>query len=227
MRYETTTETDSGDDKRPLRYETDEDDGGKVVKDETTSETVIIYADGENPLDTVSAEEYFNPGDINEDELEYLPDEALEDLSQIFEAYLNEYEGMIDGDLGYTKRFLLKEIIRYLHTPYQYGGNTKSGIDCSAFTKSCYWEAATIELNRSARDQYAQGERISKSDLQFGDLVFFDTQRRKKPGHVGIFIGNNLFAHASSSKGVILSSLENSYYKKRYMGARRFDELND
>ena len=63
-----------------------------------------------------------------------------------------------------------------------------------------------------------------RTELKFGDLVFFNTRRRVKPGHVGIYIGDNLFAHASSKLGVTISSLEHDYYNKRYMGARRIDE---
>jgi cell wall-associated NlpC family hydrolase len=65
-----------------------------------------------------------------------------------------------------------------------------------------------------------------RSDLKFGDLVFFNTRRRVRPGHVGIYIGDNLFAHASSKLGVTISSLDYDYYSKRYMGARRVDSTN-
>ncbi|MCJ7552912.1 MAG: C40 family peptidase, partial [Ignavibacteriaceae bacterium] len=81
-----------------------------------------------------------------------------------------------------------------------------------------------ININRSAREQYIQGEVITeKSELKFGDLVFFNTRRRVRPGHVGIYIGDNLFAHASTKHGVTVSSLDHNYYSARYMGARRID----
>lgn len=117
------------------------------------------------------------------------------------------------------------EIIKYMNTPYKYGGNSLNGIDCSAFTQSVYQSSWMITLNRSARDQYQQGTVIeNREDLKFGDLIFFNTRRRVRPGHVGIYIGENLFAHASSTLGVTISSLEHNYYNKRYMGARRIEE---
>jgi cell wall-associated NlpC family hydrolase len=120
---------------------------------------------------------------------------------------------------------MLMEIIKYLGTPYKYGGNTKDGIDCSAFTQTLYKDVFNIDLLRSARLQYTQGKEVSdKDDLQFGDLVFFNTRKRVRPGHVGIYIGENLFAHASSAKGVTVSSINYDYYSRTYMGARRLDK---
>lgn len=123
-----------------------------------------------------------------------------------------------------TQEKVLMEIIEYLNTPYKYGGNSKKGIDCSAFTQTVFNNTLSIQLLRSARDQYTQGTVIeNREELKFGDLVFFNTRRRVKPGHVGIYIGDNLFAHASSKKGVIVSSLDHDYYSKRFMGGRRID----
>ncbi len=122
------------------------------------------------------------------------------------------------------KEKMLMEIIKYLDTPYKYGGTDKSGIDCSAFTQLLYRNVLSLNLERSARLQYNQGEVINdKNNLKFGDLVFFNTRRRVKPGHVGVYIGDDLFAHASSSKGVTISSLDLSYYSSRFMGGRRID----
>jgi cell wall-associated NlpC family hydrolase len=123
------------------------------------------------------------------------------------------------------EKFLM-EIIKYIDTPYKYGGNTNDGIDCSAFTQSVYENSLAIELQRSARDQYQEGDVVEdKEDLQFGDLVFFNTRRGVKPGHVGIYIGDHLFAHSSSRNGVIISSLDEEYYSKRFMGGRRVDNM--
>ncbi|MCC6550824.1 MAG: C40 family peptidase [Ignavibacteriaceae bacterium] len=113
-------------------------------------------------------------------------------------------------------------IIMYHETPYKFGGNDEDGIDCSAFTQNVFMQAGNLKLHRTARDQYTQGDVISaREELVFGDLVFFDTRRRVKPGHVGIYIANGLFAHASSKHGVIISSMEENYYDRKYMGARR------
>lgn len=132
-----------------------------------------------------------------------------------------------DSTISYSSQRdrILIEIIKYMDTPYKFGGNSKTGIDCSAFTQNVF-SCLGINLFRSAREQYTQGIFIKeKNDLAFGDLVFFNTRRRVKPGHVGIYLGDNLFAHASSKKGVIISSMEHSYYSKRYMGGRRIDEV--
>ncbi len=121
---------------------------------------------------------------------------------------------------------VVMEIIKYISTPYRYGGNSMKGIDCSAFTQNIFGNVFSYELPRSAREQYEVGEIISdKGDLKFGDLIFFNTRRRAKPGHVGIYLGDNLFAHASRKKGVTVSSLDENYYQSRYMGGRRLDGL--
>jgi len=121
---------------------------------------------------------------------------------------------------------MLMEIIKYMDTPYKYGGNSHDGIDCSAFTQNVYSNCLGINLLRSAREQFTQGLVIKeKSNLVFGDLLFFNTRRGVRPGHVGIYIGDNLFAHASSTKGVIVSSLDHHYYSKRFMGGRRIDNI--
>jgi lipoprotein Spr len=131
----------------------------------------------------------------------------------------------IPGDNS-TKERMLMEIIKFLDTPYKYGGNSKNGIDCSAFTQAIFQNTFSVALLRSARDQYTQGSVIdNREGLKFGDLIFFNTRRRVRPGHVGIYIGDNLFAHSSSKNGVIVSSLDLDYYSKRFMGGRRLDGL--
>jgi hypothetical protein len=117
-------------------------------------------------------------------------------------------------------RFLL-DVIGYLGVPYVYGGNGREGIDCSGFTAQVYKSATKTLLPRSAHDQYGVGAMVARpGELQFGDLVFFNTTGRV-PSHVGIYIEDDLFAHASVTRGVTFSSLESTYYKKRYVGARR------
>lgn len=117
---------------------------------------------------------------------------------------------------------VLFEIISYLDTPYKYGGVDKNGIDCSAFTQLVFNNSLSIELPRTASQQFQEGERISsKDDLQFGDLVFFNTTKRSYPGHVGVYIGEDLFAHASRSLGVTVSSLQSTYYNTRFVGGSR------
>jgi len=121
---------------------------------------------------------------------------------------------------GLDRDRLLIDVVSYLGAPYVYGGNARDGIDCSGFTVKVYESGAARRLPRSAREQFTVGSPVPKRDLEFGDLVFFNTTGRR-PSHVGIYIEDDLFAHASVSKGVTFSSLESTYYRKRFVGARR------
>jgi cell wall-associated NlpC family hydrolase len=152
-------------------------------------------------------------------------DEPEVDVSGLLTANQNNYTFDVPGfDYTTIREKMLMEIIKYLGTPYKYGGNTKDGIDCSAFTQNVYKDVFNINLERSARLQYNQGEVIEKGEeLKYGDLVFFNTRKRVKPGHVGIYIGDNLFAHASTKKGVTITAIDYDYYARTYMGARRFE----
>ncbi len=173
------------------------------------------------------SEEYLDRADFEE---EKLPAENIKFDPQkiVSETKLNQSEIETSPGTDLFKQKLLFKIVDYLKTPYQFGGNSKSGIDCSAFTKRIFYESLSINLNRTAREQFKQGLSIENlSDLRFGDLIFFDTRTRVKPGHVGIYLGNNLFAHASSGSGVIVSSLLLNYYAKRFMGARRIERTEE
>ena len=115
---------------------------------------------------------------------------------------------------------LMKEIKSWLGTPYKYGGDTKSGTDCSGFVRSVYKKVYGIDLNRSARDLVNNTRLISKDELQYGDLVFFKI-KGNQVSHVGIYLGNNQFVHASSKNGVVINDLTATYYTKYfYKGGR-------
>jgi len=119
---------------------------------------------------------------------------------------------------------ILSEAVGYLNTPYKYGGTSENGIDCSAFTQKVYQRSLELQIPRSTREQFQIGEKIAKDEeLDFGDLVFFKTRKRSSPSHVGIYIGDNKFMHASRKKGVMVSSLDEKYWTPRYLGARRLD----
>ncbi len=180
------------------------------VKKSNAKNERIIFND---PADSSSTDDEFD---------EQPPAEAPVDKSK----FALNVEKLKEFNVALTSREkILLEVIKFLDTPYKYGGSTQKGIDCSAFTLQVFQNSLSIDLPRSAREQYAVGDKISKEDLQFGDLVFFNTRRASNPGHVGIYLGENQFVHASRSLGVTVSSLDAAYYKKRYVGARRVEPI--
>lgn len=105
---------------------------------------------------------------------------------------------------------------QWVGTRYRLGGEGRNGIDCSAFVQKTIKGAFNVHLPRSTAEQRYSGRSISKSDLRPGDLVFF-----RKNNHVGVYIGNGKFVHASSSRGVTTSSLSESYWTRNYTQSRR------
>lgn len=114
-------------------------------------------------------------------------------------------------------RRLVQEALRYQGVPYYFGGTTPNGFDCSGFTRYVYAQVG-VTLPRMADSQYYDLPEVS--ELQVGDLVFFETYE-PGPSHVGIYIGSRQFVNASSSRGVVVDSLDSSYWSARYIGARR------
>ncbi len=111
-------------------------------------------------------------------------------------------------------------ISSYLGRPYQGSSRYQPGIDCSLFTQEVYREFARIPLGRTVEDQHRMGKEVLRNRLMPGDLVFFTTER-DRVSHVGIYVGFDQFAHASSTAGVVLSDLNDTYWAKRYESARR------
>lgn len=109
--------------------------------------------------------------------------------------------------------------LRFLGVPYRYGGVSASGFDCSGFTRHVF-RVAGIELPRMADEQFELGRPIKYSSLQPGDMVFFTTYL-PGPSHCGIYIGNGRFISATSSRGIAIDPMDNSYWAPRYIGARR------
>jgi cell wall-associated NlpC family hydrolase/nucleoid-associated protein YgaU len=107
-----------------------------------------------------------------------------------------------------------------LNVPYRFGGSTLRGIDCSAYVQRVFG-LMDVQIPRTAREQYAVGARVGRDDIQVGDLVFFRTYA-SYASHVGIYLGDNLFIHASSMvRRVSIDRMDQPYYRKRFLGARR------
>lgn len=124
-----------------------------------------------------------------------------------------------------TSTSLVSSAKAQLGTPYRYGGVTSSGFDCSGYTQFVFNKEG-ISIPRTTGQQYATGKPVSKSNLETGDLVFFNTSGRGV-SHVGIYIGSSNFIHTSTSKGVMISSINDpAYWGKRYIGARRVADLS-
>lgn len=105
-------------------------------------------------------------------------------------------------------------------TPYRYGGFTKEGVDCSGFTQALMSNIYQVNVPRISAEQYNQSKRISRKQLEEGDLVFFKTNG-SSISHVGVYLRNNKFVHASTSAGVMINDLSDDYYARRFAGSGR------
>lgn len=163
------------------------------------------------------------PESENETQLSQLTSEQSKLLSSTPLQKVEEVKELAKSDelsgLSIRER-LIVFAKKLMHLPYRFGGNGPFGIDCSAYVQKVY-SLIGLDLPRSAREQFRLGEEIKKEELAVGDLVFFRTYA-SFPSHVGIYLGNNLFIHASSkTKRVTIDSLETPYYLKRFIGARK------
>ncbi len=118
---------------------------------------------------------------------------------------------------------LLEAVDEWYGVRYRTGGCSKTGVDCSGFSGAVYAAAYGITLPRVSREQYRTSRKISTTELQEGDLVFFATRGNGNVSHVGVYLGNNKFIHASVSRGVMVSGLFEPYYLQRFVGAGRID----
>ena len=157
----------------------------------------------------------------DEEELRDFPDEIntfYKEFTSYMAALNNEPNVTANG---IDKQVVMESVMSWLGTRYLFGGMTRSGIDCSAFTGTVY-RALDFKLPRTAAMQYQVGSPVEREHLQFGDLVFFNTRPAVYVSHVGMYLGNGMFVHASSRNGVTVSSLDSDYYASHLIGARRY-----
>ncbi len=133
----------------------------------------------------------------------------------------DNYNYQITKDLDYEKLYQsLKSYYKsWKGVRYKYGGDTKNGIDCSAFVQRAFKDALNIKIPRTTTLQSKIGKEISRNSLEMGDLIFFKTGFKSK--HVGIYLEGGKFLHASTSKGVTISRLDNPYYSKHFWKIKR------
>jgi murein DD-endopeptidase / murein LD-carboxypeptidase len=119
-----------------------------------------------------------------------------------------------------TTPYLYYQVHDWIGTRYQYSGHTKKGIDCSGFVAEMYRSVYCIKLSGGSRDLYPLVDSVSRNELQEGDILFFKI-RKGQISHVGVYLGNDKFAHASVHSGVIVSDLKEDYYKKYFFTGGR------
>ena len=146
------------------------------------------------------------------------PDAATASRDSLAYGYYNQTLGL---NLAHTEnKSLLQTVTDWLGTPYSYGANSRRGTDCSGFVTQVFKKVYGITLKRSSRSMFSTVQRVAKTDMKAGDLVFF---RHGKGAiyHVGIYLKDNKFAHAACNGGVMVSSLSQPYYHHNFYAAGR------
>ncbi len=134
---------------------------------------------------------------------------------------------IVPGNWDYRKNYkipqsrLIEITSSWIGTPYRFGGFSRKGIDCSGFVCRVFEEMSHVKLPHQSRKLRAMGTPVSLRNARPGDLVFFRGGLFNTVNHVGIYMGNNRFVHAATKKGVSMSSLDQQYYKERFVDARR------
>lgn len=151
------------------------------------------------------------------------PKQKTNDTNNQFKInHPNEYiknKNNIANNNDLISKKIYNEFAKWKGTPYKFGGTSKKGIDCSSFVQNVYSSGLSYNLPRSTYEQIKLGQKVSLNNLKPGDLIFFQTSRNQR--HVGVYINNDKFAHSSSSKGVMISSINNSYWRSKYKESRR------
>lgn len=149
-------------------------------------------------------------------------DKNSDEQESLAKDYLSQIMGVAMSATSNMKLFHF--VYDWIGTPYRFGGDSRRGIDCSAFTKELYSKVFNMDIERNSRDIFSMVSPVKRDELKEGDLVFFKIHSRRI-SHVGIYLGNNKFAHASS-RGVAISSLDDAYYNRYfYRGGRMLESF--
>lgn len=143
---------------------------------------------------------------------------STSDPDNLAKEYFTQIMGVAASATSSTKMYQF--IYDWIGTPYHLGGDSKNGIDCSKFAAHLYDQVFNTNIGSNSRNIYSKVDKVKKGDLKPGDFVFFKI-RSKRITHMGVYIGDNKFAHASSSKGVMISNLDEAYWKRYYYNGGR------
>ncbi|MBE7176923.1 MAG: C40 family peptidase [Mucilaginibacter polytrichastri] len=146
---------------------------------------------------------------------------TTEDSENLVSKYFSQIMGVALSATSNVKLF--QTIYDWIGTPYRLGGDTKRGIDCSGFAHEVYDKVFNTSIANNSRNIFSMVNPIPKDDLKEGDLVFFKIHSRSIT-HVGVYLGDGRFAHASSSKGVMISNLSSAYWQRYYYKGGRLLE---
>lgn len=140
------------------------------------------------------------------------------DPDNLAKEYFSQIMGVAVNATTSSKMYQF--VYDWIGTPYRLGGNSKKGIDCSKFAATLYDQVFNTSIGYNSRNIYSNVDKVNKGDLKAGDFVFFKI-RSKNITHVGVYIGDNKFAHASTSRGVMISNLDEAYWKRYYFNGGR------
>ncbi len=185
-----------------------------AIADSSTAPVQVLQPDPQPATDPTQNSDPLpaNSGDI----LESRDHEALpEELNDLY-SYATQYE-MTQDDV----RAMALMIRDFLGAPYVWGGSSIEGTDCSGFVHTVYRDVLGVQLPRSASQMYTIGAPVERGPLQFADLLFFNQSPGSRITHVGIYIAQKKFVHASPTKGVMVSGLDEKFHREHFVGARR------
>jgi len=197
-----------------------------IIQSCTVQRSVVVNLSQPAPIRNISTPEKINSkngGELTakneDDKVKITVSENLNNEQQLIQK---KYSLILHVPQNELKNIALYELIdKWWGVKYKYAGNDQSGIDCSGFSCMLLSSVYGVKLTRGSRSMYAETQRVKKEDLTEGDLVFFKI-KRGRVSHVGVYLMNNYFVHASVRNGVTISSLDDDYYKKVFCSGGRW-----